>query len=292
MDDYNKKEIYVVIATALGRTGWLLERSLPSVYNQSGVDTTKVFVVIADDNPLTVDGYSAEYYPIKNGVVELREKLELKENEFQTIILTNNRTKGNSGTGAWNTGIYFAFEQNPLSYVSVLDDDDEYLPSHLSDCLQEAKRGNNIVAVFQRLFWQNEDGSIMHLELRKEQLQPEAFFRGNPGVQGSNMFFRSDILVNIGAFNELYPNTTDRDLMIRFLWYIEKHIEFNYTISVLESIGVIHHNHKAEKVNTNFALKQKGLDMFYGEYRKHFSEEAYRVSIERAIRFFSYNPEN
>lgn len=188
-----------------------------------------------------------------------------------------------SGTGAWNTGIFEAHRQFPNDFVSILDDDDEYLPNHLADC--NTAIGKNTIAVFQRLIWLNDDASTMNVDLTKEQLTAENFFIGNPGVQGSNMFFKTQNLVDIGGFDETLPNTTDRDLMIRFLWKNDlKNIE------VIESIGVNHYNHKHEKVNNNISKKQKGLDLFYKKYKVHFSEKAYKKSLARAKAFFGYNP--
>lgn len=286
---HSSPEIVVVIATSMGRTNLLLERSLPSVYKQTGVDKFNIQVVVVDDNVPLPNGLSGEYYCIQEGIKELRDHLSLSTDEFHTVLLANSRTRGNSGTGAWNTGIYFAFEQDPESYVSILDDDDEYLPNHLKDCIQEIRKSQHVQAVFQRMYWLHEDGSKMEIPLTKEQLNPEAFFIGNPGVQGSNMFFKSSTLVEIGAFNECYPNTTDREMMIRFLKYIEANALFK-NVAVIETEGVIHYNHKAEKVNNNLERKQIGLDLFYREHRIDFSEEAYQASIERAKRFFSYQP--
>jgi hypothetical protein len=145
------------------------------------------------------------------------------------------------------------------------------LPNHLSDCVTAISE--NTVAVFQRLIWQNEDSSVMNVDLTKEQLTAENFFIGNPGVQGSNMFFKTKSLIDIGGFDETLPNTTDRDLMIRFLWKNDlKNIE------VINKIGVIHYNHKREKVNNDIPNKQKGLGLFYNKFKTHFSEEAYKKS--------------
>jgi glycosyltransferase involved in cell wall biosynthesis len=52
--------------------------------------------------------------------------------------IENERTKNNSGTGAWNTG--FDFLKNLLgeeSYVAILDDDDEWETTHLESCIEK-----------------------------------------------------------------------------------------------------------------------------------------------------------
>ncbi len=268
----------IIIATSQRRTNWLINRSLTSVYRQIGIDKSKCNIFIVDDNE-----NENEFYEIKKQIEFPRRNLQLNKTDFPTTVLKNTRTRFMSGTGAWNTGIFEAYKQNPNGFISILDDDDEYLPHHLSDCLNAIKE--DTIAVFQRLIWQNEDNSTMNVDLTKDQLAAENFFIGNPGVQGSNMFFKTQSLVDIGGFDETLPNTTDRDLMIRFLWENDLN-----KIEVLESIGVNHYNHKKQKVNNDIQRKQEGLNLFYKKYKAHFSEEAYQKSLARAKTFFNYNP--
>ena len=268
----------VIIATSQSRTNWLIKRSLTSVYKQIGVNKSEWSVFIIDDNEK-----ESEFYEIKKHVEKLRNTLNLKSTDFPTTVLKNQRTQFMSGTGAWNTGIFEAYKQFPNGFVSILDDDDEYLPNHLIVCVNEIRK--DTVAVFHRLIWQNENNSTMNVDLTKDQLTAENFFIGNPGVQGSNMFFKTQSLIKIHAFDETLPNTTDRDLMIRFLW--NNNLK---NITVIESIGVNHYNHNKQKVNNDIKRKHKGLDLFYKKYAVHFSKEAYQKSLVRAKNFFNYNP--
>lgn len=268
----------VIIATSQKRTDWLINRSLSSVYKQLGIEKSEWCVFVIDDNE-----NKSELFEIKKRIKLLRKDLQLNESDFPTTVLKNTRTCYMSGTGAWNTGIFEAYRQFPNGFVSILDDDDEYLSNHLSDCVTAISE--NAVAVFQRLIWQNDDSSTMNIDLTKDQLMAENFFIGNPGVQGSNMFFKTQSLVQIGGFDETLPNTTDRDLMIRFLWKNDlKNIE------VIITIGIIHYNHKRKKVNNDIPKKQMGLDLFYKKYKAHFSEEFYKKSLARAKAFFNYTP--
>ncbi len=269
----------VIIATSQKRTDWLINRSLFSVYNQDGINKSECSVIVVDDNK-----DKSEFVKIQKQVDFLRNKLNLNPTDFPTTVIKNRRTQFMSGTGAWNTGIFEANNISPNGFVSILDDDDEYLSSHLSDCISAIKP--NTVAVFQRLIWYNNEKSTMNVDLTKESLTAEDFFIGNPGVQGSNMFFKSQNFVDIGGFDERLPNTTDRDLMIRFLWKNELS-----KIEVIEKIGVIHYNHKRQKVNNDIQRKQQGLDLFYKKYKQDFSEEAYIKSLWRAKRCFNYIPQ-
>lgn len=268
----------VIIATSQKRTDWLINRSLISVYNQLGISKSEWCVFVIDDNE-----DESEFFEIIKQIELLRKYLKLNESDFPTIVLKNTRTRYMSGTGAWNTGIFEAYRRFPKGFVSILDDDDEYLANHLYDCLNAIKE--NTIAVFQWLIWKNEDGTIKKFNFKKNKLTAEYLFIGNPGIQGSNMFFKTQSLVEIGGFDETLPNTTDRDLMIRFLW------KNNLSkIEVIEKIGVIHHNHKRGSVNNNLAKKQQGLDLFYKKYKAFFSEESYKKSIKRAKALFNYNP--
>jgi SAM-dependent methyltransferase len=268
----------IIIATSQKRTNWLINISLASVYKQIGINKSDWSVLIIDDNEA-----EPEFTKIQRRVEQLRSNFQLKATEFTTTILRNQRTRFMSGTGAWNTGIFQTYRLFANGFVSILDDDDEYLPNHLSNCVYAISK--NTVAVFQRLIWKNEDKSIMNVNLTKERLTPEDFFVGNPGVQGSNMFFKTKNLIDIGGFDETLPNTTDRDLMIRFLW--KNNVN---QINVLENIGVIHYNHKQSKVNNNIPRKQQGLDLFYKKHKARFSEEAYQKSLTRAKNYFNYIP--
>lgn len=268
----------IIIATSQNRIEWLINRSLISVYNQIGIDKSQCKVFIIDDN-----NKESQFFEIEKRVFSLRNKLNLKETEFATVVLRNTRTKFMSGTGAWNTGIFESYKLYPQGFISILDDDDEYLPNHLFECLSVIK--TNTVAVFQQLLWSNDDNSTKKSNLKKENLTAENFFIGNPGIQGSNMFFKTKSLVEIGGFDETLPNTTDRDLMIRFLWKNEL-----TKIEIIEKIGVIHYNHNKQKVNNDISKKKFGLEVFYKKYKAKFSDIAYKKSLVRAKSYFNYNP--
>lgn len=275
---YLNMNFSVVIAASQKRTDWLMNRSLLSVYNQIGLNKSEWNIFVVDDNK-----DKTEFAKIQKQIELLRSNLKFNPTDFPTTVLKNTRTQFMSGTGAWNTGIFEAHRLFPNSYVSILDDDDEYLPNHLSECSSAIR--TNTVAVFQRLIWHNDDKSTMNVDLTMEKLTAENFYIGNPGVQGSNMFLKTQNLVDLGGFDETLPNTTDRDLMIRFLWKNDQS-----KIVVIKSIGINHYNHKRQKVNNDIPRKQQGLDLFYKKYKAYFSEKAYQKSLTRAIKYFNYTP--
>lgn len=269
--------VAVVIATSGGRTKMLSERALPSVYQQVGVRAADVSVVIIDDNidPTEIDRIEA-------ASAEVRDGLRLEADAFATTIARNRRTRAHSGTGAWNTALAMVAEHSaPPEWVAILDDDDEFLPNHISRCTSAA---DGHVAVFEQLEWVRAHG-VEPRPFTVEDLTPEAFFVGNPGVQGSNIFARVDALRAIGGFDESLPNTTDRDLMIRLLRHADATAQ---TVCALPSVGARYFDHDGPRVNTDLARKREGLRRFYAKHARDFSSAHLASSLERARRLFGY----
>jgi len=79
--------------------------------------------------------------------------------------------------------------------------------------------------------------------------------------------------------------------MIRFLKRNYKDgAEIKSIIRIINSIGVIHHNHHGERITQASLRKHKALDMFYKKHSSYYNEDAYRSSLERALKLFNYSP--
>jgi len=281
--------IYVVIATSFLRNDLLINRSLKSLYQQIIENKQDIKVIIVDDNEIL------QTETLKIQIERLRKKLRLNQSEFETIIIPNTRIKFQSGTGAWNTGIFYVrnFENWENSFIAILDDDDEWLPDYLQTCKNAIKKNENIIAVFCQLIWRTNETDDIH-ELTIEKLTQENFYIGNPGVQGSNTFINSRIFNELNGFDESFPNSNDRELMIRLLDYIENEnnkMKNKLECKVIEIPLVVHYNHTDIKVNTNFKSKKVALDFFYKRYKNRFSEIAFQKSIARAKKYFHYDYE-
>lgn len=286
-------KVFVVIATSLNRTPLLINRSLLSVYKQTDIDKEKVKVLVVDDNETGDDGLPVTLETNKLQVAELRKKMDLPATYFETFVMPNSRIKKFSGTGAWNTGIRFAYQHDPESCVAILDDDDSYLPYHLQICLEAITNENQLIAVFQELVWQNEDGSFWNFPLTVEDMTERTFFIGNPGIQGSNMFFKTANLFEFGGFDETLGGSTDRDLMIRFLKYLSNQkYEVAKAIKIINTPGVIHYHHSGERITKANDSKHKALNRFYDLHRSNYSVADYQASLKRANKLFNYNPVN
>jgi len=263
---------------------------LTSVYRQIGIDKSEWNLFVVDDNE-----NESEFFEIKKRIELLRNNLHLNYTEFPTTVLKNTRTRYMSGTGAWNTGIFYVknFDNWKNSFIAILDDDDEWLPEYLQTCKNAVKESENIIAVFCQLIWRTNETDEIH-DLTIEKLTQENFYIGNPGVQGSNTFINSQIFNELNGFDEAFPNSNDRELMIRLLDYIESEnnkLKNKLECKVIEIPLVIHYNHNDIKVNNNFQSKKVALDLFYKRYKNRFSEIAFEKSITRAKKYFHYDYE-
>lgn len=273
------ERIVVLIATSQGRTTTLLSRALPSVLRQQGIDRGLVRILIVDDNedPAALD-------QIAFGTQRLRVEEGLASGELACALVRNRRTRGRSGTGAWNTGLeLLSAEAEPPRWLAILDDDDEYLPFHLARCMRAAC-APGVVAAFERLEWVR-GARVDPRPFSAADLTPEAFFVGNPGVQGSNLFVECEALRAIGGFDESLHSATDRDLLIRLLRYTQ---ETSQRVIALGSTGVRYHDHDGPRVNTDRVRKHAGLDRFYEKHASAFDERLLRASLDRANRLFGY----
>ena len=268
MEIVNTCKIAALIATSNGRNSLLFNRALPSVFRQTRRPDA---IVVVDDN----DEESVS--------LEIARRIESYRRTFPGLFyVRNSRTRHMSGTGAWNTGISFAAEKfGEEGYIGILDDDDEWMDSHLSVCssLVCGKSGGVANAVFA---WLRRDDCRSPLKFSARHMRPESFLVGNPGVQGSNMFFRIGALTRINGFDESLASCTDRDLMIRFL------LEFgSRSVRIANQTTVLHHS-GPDTVTSDARAKELGLDRFYQKHLGKFCSETLDGSLSRAERLFAY----
>lgn len=120
-----------------------------------------------------------------------------------------------------------------------------------------------------------------------EDLCVSNFLIGNPGVQGSNMFFKFSSVLKINGFDENLSSCTDRDFMIRFLSQKPKPC-----IEIIKEVLV---NHFAGEGTITYDLnkKEKGLDEFYKKFISLYTEDLLLKTLERSKKLFAYkNAEN
>lgn len=275
--------ITVIIATSFSRKHLLISRALRSIYQQILDNPHDIQVLVVNDS---VEG-DAE---LETRIHDLRKEFRVPDTYFTTIALSNNRTRGHSGTGAWNTGIVYNRDKLFNPYVAFLDDDDEWRVDYLQEHISAIEK-TQPAGVFSWLKWIDHSATIdsvdklnKSLQFSKKDLIPENFFIGNPGIQGSNMFFKAEILYDIDGFDEHFSSATDREIMIRFLKLVHKK---SLDIKVISKVLTTYHYHNSN-VTGNRQKKLSALDLFYKKFKSDFSEDAFQQSIKRAERLFGY----
>lgn len=269
---FSERETFIaIIATSGHRTERLFAVALPSVLQQTRPPD---LLLIVDDND-----DPTEFYKIAERLSELTSPLDIR-------LLHNTRTHGFSGTGAWNTALYYAAawgEARPSTvWIAILDDDDAWLPHHLECCSKAIKPDS--LAIFGGLGRLHERYSENSRLRDRSLLTVDNFLYGDPGVQGSNMFFRLPELLAIGGFDEELRSSTDRDLMVRFLAaYGAERCE------VLPYHTALHYVGRDRTVSTHPIAKLEGLDVFYKKHLWRFTDYTVLLrSLERAVRLFHY----
>ena len=168
--------VVVVVAThGEDRLHLLTGRALPSIAKQAS--KANLVLVVSDNDPLS-DFLEKEHIQSCFGVGDRN----------NVRLIHNTRTRGNSGTGAWNSGIMAAFASyGEDCWVAILDDDDEWETNHIKLCLEAASERCQWVA--SGLIRCSKSGR-KNENLPISQPKAEDFFSTNPGIQGSNLFVR------------------------------------------------------------------------------------------------------
>lgn len=253
-------KIIALIATSMGRIDSLFYRALDSVIHQSRRPDA---IVIVDDN----DDKS----------VSTKIQKRLATFEPYVIYLQNQNTHGFSGTGAWNTGIhYIADHFGPKSFVAILDDDDSWDKDYLAKC--EDQIDGSTLAAF--AFIERSDCGL--LQFNHDDLTVKNFLIGDPGVQGSNMFFRVEAMLGIGCFDETLHSCTDRDLMIRFL--------SKYSSKFIKVIPqkLINYFASTATVSSSSTRKHSGLVSFFKKHIGRYDRAALDNALKRAEKLFNF----
>lgn len=234
----------------------MLQRALESVAAQT-LRPSEVFVVNDGDlNDLA-------------GIPDLSRSLDLP-----MTIVSNNCGRGASG--ARNTGVAIASH----SVIAFLDDDDEWLPQLLAEAIARVgERDLDVVCC--DFVGVSADGDVVPGKSAPEQLSPDLFLTGNPGMIGSNLVIRKQCLQEIGGFDETLPSMNDMDLGLR----ISLHDGFRY--EALHLPLVRHHHHGGVRLSIALTKpKADGVRQFY-KIHSHRMNSAQRAEYrDRVIRLW------
>jgi glycosyltransferase involved in cell wall biosynthesis len=227
----------------------LLERALRSVAAQA----------VAPDEVIVVDDAGG----IHRDVIRLAlAKCGLN----RARIVANSRVKGASG--ARNTGA----ESAKGELLAFLDDDDEWLPTYLSEAIARF-RSTTVDMLAADLLYRYDDGSERPGKTAPDRLAPELFLTRNPGLVGSNFILRRRLYLEIGGFNEWLPASEDMDFGLR----ISLHGQVTY--EPLRRQLVRHHQHSGARLSA-----PEGESMRVG-VRRFFELHGHRMTAAQVNEF-------
>ncbi len=206
---------------------------------------------------------------------------------FQVHYLINQRTPGASG--AWNTAIDHLFSLQikcfDSLFIAFLDDDDEWHPSYLEECLAVSTTNHsNIVATG---FYRFESDVRAPIEcLPPKSLNEDLFLRGNPGIQSSNLFLSMATMLMAGGFDERLQSCTDRDLCIRLC----ESGSIRYCSINKPLLNHYADNERQRLSKPNSPAKKNGLAVFWQKYNARMNDAQREAFLERAQRLFNWQP--
>lgn len=257
--------IAVIIATRNRPS--LLKRALRSIAQQTRQPET--VLVISDCN--------SDHENQTRDAVQEASKI-LPDIQF----FKNQRT--NNLSGAINTGLYLSIQRGLVpesTWIAILDDDDEWTPEYLAECLKKAESQHCDVVVSGLIRHERTGDAGIPLTI-PDTLTVHDFLIRNPHVQGSNFFVRFSTLLQAGGFDESLESTTDRDVCIRLfdldtchIGFVNKHLVHHWAIPGTNRLS-----------EPESPRKKQGLTRFYQKYVPRMTEPEREAFQQRARDLF------
>ncbi len=236
----------------------MLERALRSIAAQQ----------FPPEETIVVDDGEKNHAPVSLRTVEQCGLSEAR-------VVTNSRAKGASG--ARNTGAALATGE----LLAFLDDDDEWLPSYLSQAVGRID-WSELDVVCTPLLCRFDDGVDRLSKSAPDRLARNLFLTRNPGLGGSNLIIRRSLYREIGGFDESLPSCNDIDLGVRLS------LRGGVRYLNLQQRLVRFYQHTGAKLGTPASETMRvGIRRFY-EIHAHRMTETQRQQFRvMARRFFS-----
>jgi len=191
------------------------------------------------------------------------------------FLTANSHAKGASG--ARNAGAELAMSE----LLAFLDDDDEWLPSYLSQAVDHCD-WSELDVVCSPLLCQFDDGVDRFSKSGPDRLAPELFLTRNPGMGGSNLIIRRSLYREIGGFDESLLTAEDMDLGLRLS------LRGDVKYERLPKRLVRSHQHKGSKLCTPAGdAMRAGIRRFYELHGHRMTDEQRQQYRNMARRFFS-----
>lgn len=193
----------------------VLSRAIESVLNQTYSD---IEIVVVDDN----DPYN-----------DFRKNTELVMERYHdnNKIRYIKHERNKNGSAARNTGI----KNSTGKYIAFLDDDDEYQPGKIENCVKRMESLDESWAgcytayknVIKKNHIQTSKGK-KEGHLVKEALARNLFLGG-----GSSIFIRKNVILELNGFDESFQRNQDIEFMVR--------VFLKYKIAYVDKCSLITH---------------------------------------------------
>ena len=177
---------------------------------------------------------------------------------------------------AWNLGIEYC----DCEFIAIIDDDDLWLPSHLSVC-EAATRyvGADLVLTG---FYKLSDTEFKEDMLPPSILETKDFMMFNPGMRGSNIFVRKSCIQECEGFDESLATSSDRGLGIRLSQI--KGIQY----APLLKRTVVYRSHSGSRMVDPSPERLESFNRLLNRYSDELNGEQRAYTMGRINEFWGY----
>lgn len=147
-------------------------------------------------------------------------------------------------------------------YIAFLDDDDLWLPDHLSNAaslLEQAAAGAGAVVSSRRTeSWTGEvtDQPVLNAGL----VSLDHAFSSGSVVTGSNLIVARNVFEALGGYDVDLPVMNDTDFLVRLL-------QAGHRPLVSSEVSVVMRNHQGDQLTRPNARRARGMRVFYEKHR-------------------------